>query len=109
MGKHPTINGQQISWGMVRKVNKMLGGDWDSTIDAFWKARNARGYNGIIRYVMRGFVPDEKGIRYSMLPSNERENGQMEAIRDWWKSTYQTVTKEKSLGQILREIAANQP
>ena len=62
--------------------------DWDDTIDAFWKARNATGANGIYRYIMSGFKPTSRGVPWITLPSKERENGKMQSIRDWWGALY---------------------
>jgi hypothetical protein len=104
-----TINGQKISWAFIQKVRGLLKGDWDDTIDAFWKARNAKGQNGIVKYIMVGFVPDKAGKRYIMLPSNERENGQMQAIRDWWSSLYQRKPRASmmSVKDVFKLIAAD--
>jgi hypothetical protein len=99
-----TINGQKISWATVQKVRSMFRGDWDDTMDAFWKARNAKGVNGVVKYVMKGFLPDAKGVRYSMVTSKERENGQMESIRRWWNSLYQVKPKKTTMS--IREIFA---
>jgi hypothetical protein len=79
------INDQTITWASVQMVRRMCGGDWDQTIDAFWKARNATGKNAVMRYVIAGFAKSETGLRYSLLPSAERERGQMEHIRQWWR------------------------
>jgi hypothetical protein len=90
------------------KVRSMFGGDWDETMDAFWKARNANGYNGVVKYVMRGFIQNDKGIRYITLPSKERENGKMESIRAWWNSLYTRSprTQVMSIKDIFSAIAA---
>lgn len=82
------INNQQIPWSFVGKVRSMFKGDWDNTIDCFWKARNATGYNAIQKYILKGFLPNDKGYRYSMQMSNERESGKMESIREWWQGLY---------------------
>jgi hypothetical protein len=96
------INGQQVPWSFIKLVYKAMGDDWDTTIDLFWKARNATGRNGIIRYVKAGFKPDKKGNRYAFLPSADRDAGRMRQIRDWWKREVYTPKNEpKSLGEIL--------
>ncbi len=105
MSKNPTINGQEIPWAMVRRINKMCGGDWDQTMDAFWKARGAKGERGIIKYVLHGFVPNKDGVRYSLMPSKERDAGKMQMIRNWWRNTYQTKNKPMSFGAVMRQIA----
>lgn len=83
-----TINGQQIPFPFIQKIRTIFGGDWDRTIDAFWKARKATGENGIIRYIKAGLKPDAKGNRYSMLPSKEREGGEktFAQVRKWWET-----------------------
>lgn len=100
------INGQNIPWSAIGRIRKLCGGDWDTTIDAFWKAREAKGKNGILRYVQRGFVPDDKGNRYSLMPSKERENGEMEIVRKWWKGLYTPSPKREtmSMSQVMRQI-----
>ncbi len=88
-----TINGQEITWPFIMKVRNMFKGDWDNTLDAFWKARDAKGQNGIQKYIMCGFIPDKMGKRYMLMPSKERENGQMESIREWWHRLYERHPK----------------
>jgi hypothetical protein len=83
------INGQHITWAFIRKVYNMLGKSWDDTADAFFKARNCTGENGIYRYINAGFRSNKTGIKYITLPSKEREAGKMESIRDWWIQLYQ--------------------
>jgi hypothetical protein len=80
-------------------------GDWDQTINAFWKARN---HPTIIKYIQLGFKPDKNGRIYSLLPSKEMNEGKMESIRQWWNSLYKPSTKTKSLmsmKEIFRELA----
>jgi len=102
------INGQKVPWSAVQKVRRMCGGDWDQTIDAFWKARNATGPNAILRYVMHGFVKNDAGIRYSLLPSKERERGQMENIREWWRDMVAKEAPKKAgptkVKQAMKEM-----
>ncbi len=100
------INGQKIPWSAIGRIRKLCGGDWDTTIDAFWKAREADGKNGILRYVQAGFVPDANGKRYSLMPSRERENGEMEKVREWWKGLYTPSKRVEamSMGQVMRHI-----
>lgn len=107
------INEQKITWASVQMVRRMCGGDWDQTIDAFWKARKATGRNGVMRYVLRGFVANDKGARYSLVPSKERENGQMENIREWWRDAVgreapkkgEPVKAREALREMLLEMA----
>jgi hypothetical protein len=107
------INGQKIHWSAVQMVRANCGGDWDQTIDSFWKARHATGKSAILRYVLRGFVKNEKGIRYSLLPSKEREHGQMESIRQWWRDAVAKEAPKKgepskvkdALREMLLEMA----
>jgi len=102
-----TINNQKIAWSFIMKVRKRFGGNWDSTIDAFWKARNASGSNAIIKYIEDGFKPDEKNNRHTMFPSKEREAGHMESIRIWWNTeVYKPKRQLQSTGDILRQILA---
>ena len=101
------INQQKISWSFIQFIrNKKLGGDWDQTINCFWLARNS---TNIVKYVQAGFVPDEKGNKYSMLPSKEMNDGKMEMIRQWWEGLYKPSAKNErgmmSLKQIFRELA----
>jgi hypothetical protein len=84
---HITINGHRVTWSFIIFVHKRLH-DWDDTIDAFWKARNATGPNGIYRYVMAGFSPGKNRVPWNTVPSREREEGKMEKIRDWWIGLY---------------------
>ncbi|MBN1131197.1 MAG: hypothetical protein JXA71_19560 [Chitinispirillaceae bacterium] len=107
------INEQKITWASVQMVRRMCGGDWDQTIDAFWKARKATGRNGVMRYVLRGLVPNDKGVLYSLLPSPERERGQMESIRQWWMDAVgreapkkgEPVRARVALKEMLMEMA----
>lgn len=85
---HILINGNKVTWAFIKLVYKRLHGDWDDTIDAFWKARNCTGANGIQRYIMSGFKRDENGRQWIAMPSKERENGKMEKIREWWLNLY---------------------
>lgn len=78
------MSGQKISWSFIQKVRRLCGGDWDQTLDAFWKARSATGENGIMKYIMKGFVLNAAGVRYILLPSPEMNSGRMESIRSWW-------------------------
>jgi len=82
------INGQLIPWSFVGRIHKKCGGDWDMTIDVFWKARNAKGTNGIQRYIMSGFKPNQYGQKHAFAPSREREDGKMESLRQWWGGLY---------------------
>lgn len=96
------INGQQIPWSFVGKVRMMFKGDWDDAIDCFWKARNATGYNGVQKYILKGFIPNNKGIRYSMQMSKEREEGKMDSLREWWNSLY--ARKGRSDMMSVRDV-----
>jgi hypothetical protein len=104
-----TINDQQIPWSYIQWVrNRIFRGDWDSTIDCFWKARKATGDpRAIIRYINKGLEPDEKGNRYSMIASIDRDAGKMKMIRAWWDCD---VYKPKgnamlSVKEIFRQFA----
>ena len=83
------INGNRVAWSFIKLIYRRLHCDWDDTIDAFWKARHCTGSNGIQRYIMSGFKPDKTtGKPWILNPSNERENGKMESIRQWWLKLY---------------------
>jgi hypothetical protein len=86
-------------------VNKAAHTDWDDTIDAFWKARNATGYNAIQKYVLKGLLADKNGRQYILIPSKERENGQMESIRTWWETLYERKSPTMSIKDIFGAIA----
>lgn len=83
-----TISDQVIPWSFVFYVKKLCHGDWDTVMDCFWKARYIKGSNGIQRYIRAGLKPGKFGTRYILLPSKERENGQMDNIREWFNSLY---------------------
>ena len=88
------LEGQQIPWSVIQMVRRACGGDWDQTMDAFWKARLCKGPNSIVKFVVKGLVKNEVGVRYSLVTSKERENGQMEAIRQWWNKAYTPKPKK---------------
>lgn len=100
------IGSQIIPWSFVRMVNNAAKGDWDNTIDAFWKARNATGYNAIQKYITKGLIADGNGRRYILVPSKERENGQMESIRTWWEGLYERKSPTMSIKDIFGALAA---
>jgi len=103
------INGQTIPWSFIQQVRKLCGYSWDLTIDCFWKARNATGPAGVIKYIVRGLKPDAKNNRYSLLPSKEWESGAagQEKVRQWWaNSVYQPKKGPVSIADIFAEIAA---
>lgn len=81
------INDQIIPWSFVYQVNKLCNGDWDDTIDCFWKARHAVGTSGIHKYIKAGFKL-RNGIAYMRLPSKERESGKMDSLRQWFDTLY---------------------
>lgn len=83
------INGQLIPWSFVWRVHGLCGGEWDSTIDCFWKAKHCTGARGIQRYIMSGLKGKEYGDRWMLHPSRERGNGKMESLREWWKGLYE--------------------
>lgn len=91
------ISNQRVTWSFIRYVYKRLGCDWDAAIDAFWKARNTTGDNGIYRYIMAGFKPSLNRPAYITQPSAEREAGKMESIRDWWLKFY-TPRRREAIG-----------
>lgn len=105
-GQGIKINGQEIPWSFVFQVRGRFKGDWDDTMDCFWKARNAQGVDGIRRYINAGWKPGKDGKRYNFMVSKERENGQMTAIRDWWDSLYQRKKPVMTMQQIFAGIAA---
>lgn len=88
-----TIGDHHVPWSFIKYTYKRLGCDWDSTIDAFWKCRNVTGSNAVQRYIMAGFKPTKYGIPI-LTPSHERENGQMENIREWWIQLYRRTGKK---------------
>jgi hypothetical protein len=102
MSGYVTINNQKIAWSFIMKVKRLLGHDPDRLIDCFWKARQAED---VVRYVAAGFLPDKDGNRYSMLPSAERETGQFQRVRDWWRTIYQPKNRPTCLADILRGMA----
>jgi hypothetical protein len=106
---HISINNQQISWAFVQKVRTDLGGDWERTIDAFWKARKATGKYGVVAYIKGGFRPDKKGNRYNMLPSKERDRGlnsqEWNGVMLWWRELIQVQERAPgSAGNELRKF-----
>lgn len=116
---HILINSQPITWAFIRLVHKRLGNDWDITIDAFWKARRATGYNGIYRYIMAGLrsaetpapgsVPTNSKSAYSTKPwiyhpSSDREAGRMENIREWWLSLYTPSTAKATASAEVQSM-----
>jgi hypothetical protein len=91
-----TINDQEVSWPFIMRVHIALGKEWDTTIDAFWKARNAVGINAICRYINAGLKPDKNGKRFIMTMSKEREFGKMESVRRWWAMLYTPVKQREA-------------
>ncbi len=102
------INKQEIPWSFIQKVRRICGGDWDQTLDIFYKCRTVGGNAGIVRYISKGLFDYAQGKRWIMVPSQERENGQMEAIRRWWDSLYNRKprTDVVSFKDALKEMAA---
>jgi hypothetical protein len=80
------IGESSIPWSFVWQTHAECGSDWDTTIDAFWKARNCKGKNGVQRYILCGFRHVNK---YSLQASKEKESGKMESIREWWLQLYE--------------------
>ncbi|MFA5751100.1 MAG: hypothetical protein WC898_02310 [Candidatus Paceibacterota bacterium] len=107
LSPHILINDQRVTWSMIKYVYKRLHCDWDNTIDAFWKARNATGSNGIYRYIMSGFTPGKKGPAWIHLPSRDREEGKMESIRQWWFKLYVPSSKNKATIAINSDEVKN--
>lgn len=102
------IGGNKIPWSFVQKVRKKAGGDWDVTMDIFWKARNCYGGPaGIMKYIEAGFKTMLNGaIPYNMQPSDLRENGQMEKIRKWWNGeVYKPKKAPVTMKEIFRALA----
>jgi len=105
------IEGQQIPWAIVQRVRGLCGGDWDQTIDAFWKARGAKGKDGIIKYVLAGFRRGSNGNKYSLLPSKEANDGKMELVRTWWNEYVYKPKPRKdamTMKEIFRALAKDQ-
>jgi hypothetical protein len=101
-----TINGQLIPWSFVWRVHTLCGKDWDETIDCFWKARHCTGDNGIQRYIMSGFKPDERGNKFMLRPSKERESGKMDTLRTWWEGLYTRRRKPEFTAEAAEIVAA---
>lgn len=107
------INNQSIPWSFIQRVRRICGGDWDQTLDIFWKCRNATGTNGIIRYITRGLLDLGKNNKWLFLPSKERECGRMESIRQWWSSLYErkpregTASCKEALKEALQALMAS--
>jgi len=102
------ISGQSIPWSFIQKVRRFCGGDWDQTMDIFWKARETTGHNAIIRYVTKGMVDGSKGKKWLLIPSREREAGKMGAVRQWWEGLYQRKPKATTMSfkDALKAMAA---
>lgn len=90
-----SINGQLIPWAFIQRIRKYCCGDWDRTMDVFYKARDATGDNGIIRYIQCGLVPNERGVRYALVPSMDFENRRIDLIRQWWQGLYKPADKRR--------------
>jgi len=97
-----TINNQKIPWSFIQGVRKRMLGDWDQTINAFYMAKD---HPNIIAYIQKGFIPDEKGKKYSLMPCKEMNSGGIEKMRQWWDQLYKPKKKEKdiSIKSALRE------
>lgn len=107
---HIVINGQKIEWSFIQWLRKRwFGGDWHRTIDCFYKARNADGDNGVIRYIRAGLKPDANGNRYSLMASHLLENGEAgkKTLMTWWQQYYKTKRQADpdSVGDIFKKIA----
>jgi hypothetical protein len=105
MKPHILINNQKIYWSFIQSVKTIFGKNDDMMIDAFWKARNQPN---IAAYIKKGLIPDLKNRRYMIYPSRERENGEMEQIREWWYGLYQKkmpTTMKQTLKETLRDLA----
>jgi hypothetical protein len=103
------IEDQVIPWSVIQRVRRLCGGDWDQTIDAFWKARGAKGKDGIIKYVLAGFRKGHGGNKYSLLPSKEANDGKMEMIRTWWRDcVYKPKPKQDTMNikDVFRMLGA---
>jgi hypothetical protein len=101
------IEGQEIPWSVVQRVRTLCGGDWDQTMDAFWKGRKAKGKDGIIKYVLAGFRRGKNGNKYSLLPSKEVNDGKMEEVRRWWgECVYKPKPRSDlvSVGDVFRAL-----
>lgn len=78
-----TINKQRIPWSFIMMVRKALGGDYDRTVDLFWRARNCPPPGGVFGFVKACLKRDKDGM-LSIAPSPERENGKMAEVWRWW-------------------------
>jgi hypothetical protein len=100
------INGRLIPWSFVWRVHSLCGGDWDSTIDCFWKARHCTGENGIQRYIMSGLKGKAYGDKWMLHPSRMRCDGLMGTLRDWWMGLYERRTGPGKDGVDIGEMIA---
>jgi hypothetical protein len=87
-----TINGQSVPWWFIQRIRAMMGGDWPQTINAFYLAKNS---TNIIKYVSKGMVPNEKGIKYSFMPCKEWEDGKWYIVQDWWDTIHKPTPGKK--------------
>ena len=102
------VCGQEIAWSYIRRLRlTWFGGDWLRTIDAFWKARDARGPRGIIKYIEAGLLPDTDGNRYTLMPSAELERGEAgrQRLFAWWEQFYKPkwASQPETFGDILKK------
>ena len=101
MKSHLTINNQPVPWSFIGKVKRQLNGDMDTVIDLFWKARN---HPDVIRYVAKAIVDGHWSHE-----SRERENGQMETVREWWQRLYEPkngpTPMKKELKKVFEQLA----
>lgn len=93
-----TIAESTISWAFIWQTYAKCGKDWDTTIDAFWKARRCTGANGVQKYILCGF---RHATKYILKASKEREDGKMENLRQWWLSLYE---RKRSTSQECADI-----
>lgn len=97
-----------IPWTFVQLVRRKHDGDWDFTMETFYRARNCTTAKAMMMYVQAGFrkrkVTDKNKctIPYNYLPSTERENGLFDVIRTWWKQCY--TPKEKTGPSTAKSI-----
>ena len=94
-----------VPWSFVWKVHGLCRKDWDDTIDAFWKARNATGKNGIQKYILCGFRPGADGKKYMHTRCKERRDGKMDNLRSWWNGLYIRKRGAESTEQVTELVS----
>ncbi len=101
-----TINKQQVPWSFIMMARQALGGDYERTVDLFWRARNCPPPGGVFGFVKACLKRDEHGM-LSVTPSQERENGKMDEVWRWWHGLKERRCHRtpSSMADIFQEIA----